>query len=66
MANNSFERTGGEPAVYRSSVEAERFFCRQCGTQLALRDEPEAVRPSYDMSTTSRIGWLDLADGLPS
>jgi hypothetical protein len=78
VANDSFAWTRGEPAVYRSSAEAERFFCRQCGAQLALRDEPafldvtlasldapEAVRPSYHIWTTSRIGWFDLADDLP-
>ncbi len=68
----------GEPAVYRSSPAAERLFCRVCGTQLALRDEPDyldvtlaslddpaAVRPCYHIWTASRIAWFDIADDLP-
>jgi hypothetical protein len=78
VANEAFAWTAGEAAVYRSSEKAERLFCQKCGTQLALRDEPdyldvmlasldhpEAVRPSYHIWTTSRISWLDIADDLP-
>ena len=78
VANAAFAWIEGEPAVYRSSAEAERLFCPACGTQLALRDEPdcldvtlasldepEAVRPSYHIWTASRIAWFDTADDLP-
>jgi hypothetical protein len=78
VANEAFAWTSGEPAVYRSSATAERLFCPMCGTQLALRDEPdyldvtlaslanpEAVRPSYHIWTTNRISWFDTADDLP-
>jgi hypothetical protein len=78
VANESFAWTAGEPAVYHSSPEAERLFCPKCGTQLALRDEPEhldvtlasldtpeAVHPSHHIWTAHRIGWFDIADGLP-
>jgi hypothetical protein len=78
LANDFFNWTRGEPAVYRSSPDVERYFCRECGTQLVLRDEPafvdvtlaslddaEAVRPTYHIWTTSRIGWFDIADDLP-
>jgi hypothetical protein len=78
VANEFFTWTSGQPAVYRSSQEAERLFCPKCGTQLALRDEPDhldvtiasldipgAVRPSYHIWTESRIGWFDTADDLP-
>jgi hypothetical protein len=78
VANDSFSWTSGEPAVYRSSPAAERYFCRDCGTQLALRDEPdfldvtlasldqpEAVRPRHHIWTASRIAWFDIADDLP-
>jgi hypothetical protein len=78
VVDESFAWTAGEPAVYRSSEKAERFFCPTCGTQLALRDEPdcldvtlasldhpEAVRPSYHIWTTSRISWFEIADDLP-
>jgi hypothetical protein len=79
VANEAFAWTTGEPAVYRSSATAERLFCPKCGTQLALRDEPdyldvtlasldnpEAVRPSYHIWTSSRISWFEIADDLPS
>jgi hypothetical protein len=68
----------GRPAVYRSSAEAERLFCPNCGTQLALRDEPDyldvtlaslddpaAVRPGYHIWTASRIAWFEVVDDLP-
>jgi hypothetical protein len=72
VPNSGFAWIRGDPAVYRSSAEAERLFCSACGTQLALRDEPdyldvtlasldnpEAVRPSYHIWTTSRISWFE-------
>jgi hypothetical protein len=78
VPNADFAWTRGNPAVYRSSAETERLFCPACGTQLALRDEPdhldvtlvslddpEAVRPSYHIWTASRIAWFDTADDLP-
>jgi hypothetical protein len=78
VANAGFAWIEGEPAVYRSSAEAERLFCPACGTQLALRDEPdyldvtlaslddpEAVRPRYHIWTMSRIAWFETADDLP-
>jgi hypothetical protein len=78
VAIDAFVWTRGEPASYRSSPKAERFFCPACGTQLALRDEqgyldvtlaslddPGAVRPSYHIWTSSRIAWFETADDLP-
>jgi hypothetical protein len=78
VSDAAFAWTRGNPAVYRSSAEAKRLFCPVCGTQLALRDEPdhldvtlaslddpEAVRPSYHIWTASRIAWFDTADDLP-
>jgi hypothetical protein len=80
LAREAFTWTRGEPAVYRSSAEAERLFCPTCGTQLAFRalaepdsldvtlaslDDPEAVRPTHHIWTDSRIGWFDTADDLP-
>jgi hypothetical protein len=78
VANAGFTWIEGEPAVYRSSAEAERLFCPACGTQLALRDEPdhldvtlaslddpEAVRPRYHIWTASRLAWFEVADDFP-
>jgi hypothetical protein len=79
VARAAFAWTRGEPAVYRSSASAERLFCQTCGTQLAFRDisepqdldvtlasldDPEAVRPTHHIWTSSRIGWFDTADDL--
>ena len=78
VADAAFAWIRGRPAVYRSSADAERLFCPACGTQLALRDEPDyldvtlaslddpaAVRPSHHIWTSSRIAWFDTADDLP-
>jgi hypothetical protein len=32
---------------------------------LASLDDPEAVRPTYHIWTTSRVDWFDIADDLP-
>jgi hypothetical protein len=80
MASEAFAWTRGEPAVYRSSPEAERLFCPICGTQMAFRviaephlldvtlaslDDPEVVRPDHHIWTASRIAWFDTRDDLP-
>jgi hypothetical protein len=78
VADAAFAWIKGTPTVYRSSADAERRFCPACGTQLALRDEPDyldltiaslddpaAVRPRYHIWTSSRIAWFDTADDLP-
>jgi hypothetical protein len=78
VADAAFAWTRAAPAVYRSSAAAERLFCPACGTQLALRDEPDyldvtlatlddptAVRPGYHIWTSSRIAWFDTSDDLP-
>ena len=80
VASRALAWTKGKPAVYRSSAKAERLFCGACGTQLVFReiaepdeldvtlaslDDPEAVRPSHHIWTSSRIGWFEVADDLP-
>jgi hypothetical protein len=78
VPNAGFAWIRGVPAAYRSSAEVERLFCPACGTQLALRDEPdyldvmlasldnpEAVRPGYHIWTSSQISWFETADDLP-
>jgi hypothetical protein len=68
-----FELTRGEFAAFRSSDEAERLFCRDCGTPLAWRpfdrdwisvtlgslDEPVRVKPSRYYGEEGRVAWLD-------
>ena len=78
--SDAFAWIKGEPAVYRSSAEGRAPVLPACGTQLVFRepaepdqldvtlaslDDPEAVRPSHHIWTSSRIGWFDVADDLP-
>lgn len=70
----------GEPRRRRSSDFGERWFCPDCGTQLAMHvdhqpdtidftlgplDDTSRFAPSFHIWCASRIGWLEIADGLP-
>jgi len=76
----AFRITAGEPRWRRSSSFGERWFCGECGTQIAMRvdhqpdtidftlpslDDPERVRPEFHIWSRSRIGWFDTTDDLP-
>jgi hypothetical protein len=60
--------------------QATRSFCPHCGTQLTFQaddypdeidittcslDHPEAVPPRDHTYTSSKVQWIELADGLP-
>ena len=75
-----FAWSRGEPKVFASSARGERWFSPGCGTPLAFvdrgdptlvdvtlasLDEPAAFPPECHAWTTSRVPWLELADGLP-
>lgn len=75
-----FSWRGSEPRVLRSSEQAVRRFCAECGTQvlfwtagapalvdvnLATLDDPARIRPEYHIWTASRIPWFETADTLP-
>ena len=75
-----FTVTRGEPAIYKSSEEAERSFCSNCGTQLIFRskseplsvditvsslDEPQNHPPDRHIWSRSRLPWVRMDDGLP-
>jgi len=76
---DAFRYTKGEPRVYRSSRQAVRDFCGDCGTQLCFRrhrsdqidvtlaslDEPRRLAPEYHIWRMSRIPWFDTGDSLP-
>ncbi len=68
-----FRYTGDSPASFVSSSEGTRYFCAHCGTQVACvnkshpeviditvgsLDEPEAVEPTFDVFTDTRLGWV--------
>jgi len=70
----------GNPRRHRSSDIGERWFCGECGCQLAMHvdyqadtidiavatlDAPEACPPEFHIWHTGRIGWFETADGLP-
>jgi hypothetical protein len=73
--SDDFEVTRGAIAWFRSSDEAERGFCRDCGTPLAYRfvsqprtaaalgslDHPEAIRPVAFYGVESLVPWFDEA-----
>lgn len=77
---DAFVLTKGEPAKRRSSEKAERWFCRDCGTQLAIHadyqpdtidvtipslDDPAIIAPKFHIFTDERIAWFDTADDYP-
>lgn len=75
-----FTWTQGAPAIYRSSRQAERGFCRRCGSTMSYHlstenwrsfvalgslDRPEAVAPEEHCFADAQLPWLHLDDGLP-
>jgi hypothetical protein len=69
--------TEGQPRRRESSSFGERWFCGDCGTQLAMLvehqpeaidftlgslDTPEAVRPGFHLFFAERIGWFATSD----
>lgn len=70
----------GEPRRHDSSAKGRRWFCADCGSQLAFAhadgpalidvtlaslDDPDAVKPEYHVWVETRIGWMETADRLP-
>jgi hypothetical protein len=74
-----FELTRGEIAIFMSSDEAERGFCRNCGTPLTFHyvdsdrvsvsigslDEPERVQPVSQSGIESRLSYFGKLATLP-
>lgn len=73
VASDGFAVTEGEPALYRSSATAERYFCGACGSglyyvnetvlpglvdvQIATLDEPEQHPPQIHIQTADALAW---------
>ena len=72
-----FVMVAGEPRRRRSSAFGERWFCGDCGTQLAMRvdhqpdtidftlaslDNPGSLRPTFHLFCAERISWFDTRD----
>lgn len=75
----SFRWTHGKPAEYRSSPPCVRYFCRNCGAQLALftdqapetldittatLEEVATVLPNRHIWVNSRLPWIHLDEQL--
>jgi hypothetical protein len=80
VKSDEFQLLRGEPARFVSSPRAARSFCPLCGTQLTFQllrntaeiditlcslDQPEVLQPEDHTWTSSRLPWIQLADGLP-
>mgnify|MGYP006152177287 CR=1 FL=1 len=77
---SSFQWLAGTPAQYDSSASCVRYFCANCGAQLALvtrlspqsidltiatLDHPEHAPAERHIWTDSRLPWLHLDEHLP-
>jgi len=77
---DDFVLTSGSPRRRRSSSDGERWFCAECGTQLAMRvdeqpdtidftlaslDSPDLVSPEFHIFHGNRIAWFETADRFP-
>jgi hypothetical protein len=74
-----FRWTRGQPAVFRSSAPVSRGFCAHCGTPLYMQDDgdknielaivtlddPNAVHPTEQVGTESKLSWFDGLHALP-
>jgi hypothetical protein len=80
VLRSEFRFLQGSPTRFRSTDKAIRTFCPRCGTQLTFErddllneidvttcslDEPQLVQPRDHTRTSSKLGWVKLADGLP-
>jgi hypothetical protein len=77
---SAFEWMAGTPSRYKSSSTCVRYFCGNCGAQLALvtklspesidvtiatLDHPEQAPAERHIWTDSRLPWLHLDEHLP-
>lgn len=72
--------TRGRPRDFRSSPQARRSFCADCGSPLtyepdsapeevhlyaAALEDPNAVAPSRHVFVEEQLDWLEIDDDLP-
>ncbi|MCR4281886.1 MAG: GFA family protein [Bauldia sp.] len=79
VPRDKFEVTRGQLATFMSSDQAERGFCRDCGTPLTFRyvgrqrvavsigslDEPARVKPQQQVGVEGRMPWFGELAALP-
>ncbi len=76
----SFRFTSGSPRYFRSSTQAKRAFCGDCGSPLTYENdqlpdevhlyaaslaEPHNVRPSRHVFVEEQLDWFEVHDDLP-
>jgi hypothetical protein len=75
----AFELTRGTLSTFKSSDQAERGFCRDCGTPLTFRyvhrqriavsigslDDPEKIAPQNQYGIEGRLSWFAKLSSLP-
>ena len=76
---SAFEVTRGTLAIFKSSDQVERGFCRDCGTPLTFHnvdkprisvslgslDEPEKIPPQKQYGIEARLSWFGTLATLP-
>ena len=82
VARGQFAIERGEPRLYRSSANTERYFCGDCGSglyyvneqvlpglvdiQIATLDDPEAYPPELHVQMDDALTWEEGLPGLPA
>jgi hypothetical protein len=76
---DKFEITRGSLSIFRSSEQAERGFCKNCGTPLTFHyvgrprisvsigslDEPEGFQPRKQYGIEGKLSWFGTLPDLP-
>lgn len=72
--------TQGSPRQFKSSEDARRGFCADCGTQISFAasflpdlvdisigslDDPESISPALHYWHSRHLSWAEFADDLP-
>ena len=79
VEKSAFELTRGELAIFKSSDQTERGFCRSCGTPLTFHythssriavaigslDDPEKFAPEIQAGIEGRVSWFGTLPTLP-
>jgi hypothetical protein len=75
----AFELTRGGLSIFKSSDQAERGFCKNCGTPLTFHyvgrpriavalgslDEPGKIKPGMQYGVEGKLSWFGELDELP-